>query len=105
MTIAQPFSPRQGGNKNFSATTTSQIVTIGKGEKQVRVTCAAGGGNLHVYHYNSANTSAVRAADTSDYCVMAGQTSTITKPDSHDTLAVVADAGTAAGKAIPGEGW
>lgn len=105
MSAFQPFSPRQGGNQNVTATTASQIVSIGRGEKQVRITCAAGGGNVHVYHYSAANASMVRQATTADFCVMAGQSSVISKSDGHDTIAIVADTGTASVKIIPGEGW
>lgn len=105
MTVKQPFAPRRGGNKNITATTTSQVVTIGAGESNLRIVCGTGGGNVHVYTYNSANTTSVRNADTTDFPVMAGMASVITKSIDHDTVAIVADTGTAAAKLMPGEGW
>lgn len=103
MSFMQPFSPKQGANQNIAVTTASQIVTIGKGEKQLRI-INKGAGDAYVYHYNAANSSAVRVASTADYRVAAGQTSIITKPESHDTLAVVGDAACTV-SFVPGEGW
>lgn len=103
MSFMQPFSPRQGGNVNVSVTTASQAVTIGKGEKQLRI-MNKGAGDAYVYHYSAANASAVRAATTADYRVASGQTSTITKNESHDTVAIIGDAACTV-SLIPGEGW
>lgn len=105
MTVKQPFAPRRGGNKNITASTTSQAVSIGAGEKNLRIVCTAGGGNVHVYTYRASDATSVRNADTSDFPVMAGMASVITKDEQHDTVAVVADSGTPAVKLTPGEGW
>jgi hypothetical protein len=103
MSFMQPFSPKQGANQNLNATTTSQIADVGRGEKQLRITVKAGGGDVYIYHYNSQNTMATRAATAADFVVYAGMSSTITKVEAHDRVAYL---GTAAASfsLIPGEG-
>lgn len=105
MSVNTAFSPTQGQNRNLTATTTSQVETgFGRGANQLRVTAKAGGGDLFIYSYSASNASAVRAATTADYCVVAGQSSTFTKGANHDSIAYITDAGTCAFKVIPGEG-
>ena len=105
MSVNTAFSPMQGANQNLTATTTSQSITgFGRGANQLRVTNKSGGGDLFIYSYSSMNASATRAATTSDYCVVSGQTSTFTKGLNHDAVAYITDTGTAAFKIIPGEG-
>lgn len=103
MSVNTAFQPAQGQNQNLSATTTSQIATVAKGSNQLRITVKAGAGDLFVYTYSSANTSATRAATQSDFCIVAGQSTTFTRAQSHDAVAYVSDS-TAVFKLIPGEG-
>lgn len=105
MSVRNAFMPVQGANQNLTASPTSQTATVGFMSNQLRITVKAGGGDLYVYNYASGNASAVRAATTADYCIVAGQSSIITKSMRHDTIAFVTDAGaTAVFKVIPGEG-
>lgn len=105
MSVTTAFMPMQGQNQNLTASGTSQTATIGWGANQLRITVKAGGGDLCIYNYSSGNASAVRPATTADYCVVAGQSSVISKSMRHDTIAFVTDTGaTAAFKVIPGEG-
>lgn len=105
MSVTTAFMPMQGQNQNLTATATSATATIPQGSNQLRITVKAGGGDLYIYNYSSTNASAVRPATTADYCVVAGQSSVITKSARHDTIAFITDTGaTAAFKIIPGEG-
>lgn len=104
MSVNTAFSPMQGANQNLTALPTSSTATIGWGANQLRITVKAGGGDLYIYNYSSGNNSAVRAATTADYCVVAGQSSVITKAARHDTIAFMTDGTSAAFKVIPGEG-
>lgn len=102
MSVNTAFQPSQGKNQNLSATTTSQIALTEKGTNQLRITVKAGAGDLFVYTYNSAGTN-VRAATTADFCIVAGQSTTFTRAQSHDAVAYISDS-TAVFKLIPGEG-
>lgn len=104
MTVRQAFAPKRGANQNLTATTTSQIATVGTGEKSLRIVNKAGGGDLFIYTYRATSSSDVRPASTADYCVVAGQSSVITKYEFHDTVAYITDTGTAVFKLQPGEG-
>lgn len=105
MSVTTAFMPMQGQNQNLTASATSATATVGWNANQLRFTVKAGGGDLYVYTYFSGNTSSVRVATTADYCIVAGQSSIITKNPRHDTVAYVTDTGaTAVFKVIPGEG-
>jgi hypothetical protein len=102
MSVQTAFQPSQGQNQNLSASTASQIALTIKGTNQLRITVKAGAGDLYVYTYSSTGSSA-RAATTADFCIVAGQSTTFTRNQSHDAIAYISDS-TAAFKLIPGEG-
>lgn len=104
MSVTTAFMPMQGQNQNLTALPASATATIGWGANQLRITVKAGGGDVFVYSYRSTNSSSVRPATTADYCVVAGQSSVITKASAHDTIAFITDGTSAAFKVIPGEG-
>lgn len=103
MSVNTAFQPSQGQNQNLSATTTSAIATVMRGTNQLRITVKAGAGDLFIYTYSSTNASAVRAATQNDFCIVAGQSSTFTRQQTHDSVAYISDS-TAVFKLIPGEG-
>jgi hypothetical protein len=102
MSVPTAFQPSQGQNQNLSATTTSQVAITMKGTNQLRITVKAGAGDLFIYTYSSTGSNA-RAATLADFCIVAGQSTTFTRYQSHDAVAYISDS-TAVFKLIPGEG-
>lgn len=105
MTIASAFQPARGQNQKVTATTTSQTITIGGGNKSLRVINA---GSVVGYFRT------YRAADESKACTnadtpvavsgAAGSVLVIEKPALHDTVAYLADSTTTVMHFQPGEG-
>lgn len=92
MSTNTPFQPRKGGNQKVTASTTSAVITIGKGDTSIRA-LNAGAQVVYFRTYDSAN--GAETASTADTPIgPAGAASSVTiiyKPRNHDTLAYVAD--------------
>lgn len=105
MTVASPFQPKRGGNFKQSATTTSQVITIGAGSKSLRVLNA---GSVVGYFRT------YRASDETPVCTnaempigpagAASSTVIIEKPQDHDSVCFLADSTTTVLHFQPGEG-
>jgi hypothetical protein len=105
MTIASAFQPKRGANQKVTATTTSQIITIGAGNKTIR---ALNVGAIVAYFVTYKASDETRVATVSDTPIgPAGAASSVTfieKPMDHDTLAYIADSTTTIVNFQPGEG-
>lgn len=106
MTVASAFQPARGRNQRVTAGTTSANVTIGAGEKSLRVANAS---TVVVYFRTYRASDGAQVAANTDTPVLpagaASSTIVIEKPQDHDTVAYIADSGT--GNVIhfqPGEG-
>lgn len=105
MSTYTPFMPKKGGNQKVSATTTSALITIGKGNKSLRVINA--GANVTFFR-------TYRAADGAEACTAAdtpvavsgaaGSVLVIEKPEDHDTVSYLAETGATVMHFTPGEG-
>ena len=105
MTIASAFQPKRGANQKVTATTTSQIITIGAGNKTIR---ALNVGAIVAYFVTYKASDETRVATVGDTPIgPAGAASSVTfieKPMDHDTLAYIADSVTTIVNFQPGEG-
>lgn len=105
MTIASAFQPKRGANKKVTATTTSQVITIGAGNKTIR---ALNTGAVVAYFVTYKAADETRAASINDTPIgPAGAASSVTfveKPMDHDTLAYISDSATTVVNFQPGEG-
>jgi len=105
MSTGTPFQPRRGGNQKVTATTTSQIITIGKGEKSLRVLNA---GAVVGYFVSYELAKGAIVCDVTQMPVgpagAASSTVVIEKPQDHDTVAFLADSTTSVMHFQPGEG-
>lgn len=105
MTIASPFQPKRGANQKVTASTTSTAITIGAGNKSLRVLNAGAVVGYFVTYKASDETRTCTAADTPvGPAGAASSTMTIEKPQDHDTLAYLADSTTTVMHFQPGEG-
>lgn len=98
MSVLQPFNPKYGSGQNVSPAAASAAITIGKGEKQVRLVntgAAACQVRLGV---------AGVVATAADFHLPGGATEVITKEQDHDTLAHISATGTTLNVMV-GEGW
>lgn len=105
MTIASAFQPRRGANQKVTATTASQAITIGFGNKTIR---ALNVGTVVAYFVTYKASEGAILATTNDTPIgPSGAASSVTfieKPQDHDTLAYIADSATAIVNFQPGEG-
>lgn len=105
MTVQSPFQPKRGSNQKVTATTTSQIITIGKGSKSLRILNSGTVVGYFVTYRASDETRTCTAADTPiGPAGAASSTLTIEKPEDHDTVAFLADSTTTVLHFQPGEG-
>lgn len=105
MSACIPFAPARGSNYVVTATTTSQIITIGAGNHSIRVVNV---GSVVGYF------ATYKASDETYTCTnketpvavtgSAGSTLIIEKPLDHDTIAFLADSTTTIMHFQPGEG-
>lgn len=98
MSALQPFNPRYTSGQTVAPAALSAAITIGKGEKQVRLT-NTGAAECYV-RLGVAGVVATAA----DYLVRAGTEAVITKDQDHDTLAHISATGTTLNVMV-GEGW
>lgn len=105
MTVQSAFQPKRGANQKVTATTTSQLITIGKGNKTIR---ALNAGAVVAYFVTYKASDETRVCTANDTPIgPAGAASSVTfieKPEDHDTLAYIADSTTAVVHFQPGEG-
>jgi len=106
MTVQSPFQPLRGGNQKVTATTTSQNVTIGKGQKTLRILNAgAVVGYFVTFNIGKEPSRTCSSADTPvGPAGAASSTLTIEKPEDHDTVAFIADSTTSIMHFQTGEG-
>jgi hypothetical protein len=108
MTVESPFQPMRGANKKVTATTTSQVVAFGAGQKSLRV-LNAGAVVVYFRTFNSTDTiEAAKACTNAETPVgpagAASSTLTIEKPQDHDSVSYLADSTTSVVHFQPGEG-
>lgn len=105
MSTNTPFQPKKGSNQKVTATTTSAVITIGKGDTSIR---ALNAGAVVVYFRTYDSTNGAETATNADTPIgPAGAASSVTlifKPRNHDTLAYIADSTTAVVHFQSGEG-
>jgi hypothetical protein len=101
MTIRSPFRPHYGTNQNPSPAAASATITIGKGDKTLRV-CNTGATNVMYFRTGQASNGAVTAT-AADLPVYPGEAVYIEKPQDDDTVATISAAGTTA-SIMSGEG-
>ena len=105
MTIASAFQPKRGANQKVTATTTSQVITIGIGNKTIR---ALNTGAVVAYFVTYKAADETRPASINDTPIgPAGAASSVTfieKPMDHDMLSYIADSATTIVNFQPGEG-
>lgn len=102
MSAKQPFMPHYGTNQVLAAGAASLNATIATGDDQVRI-ANTGANKAYVQTYNSMDQSGTTAS-AADLVILAGQSTTITKDQMHDTLAYFSAAGTNL-EVITGRGW
>lgn len=101
MTIRSPFQPRYGSTQTIAPAAASAPITIGKGQKSLRVR-NTGSTNPMFFRTGLASDGSVTAT-AADMPVYPGEVVIIEKPQDHDTLAHISAAGTTA-VATAGEG-
>jgi hypothetical protein len=105
MSVQSPFQPKRGANQKVTASTSSATITIGKGNKSLRV-LNSGAVVGYFVTYDSVNET--RTASNADTPVgpagAASSTVIIEKPEAHDTVAYIADSTTTVMHFQPGEG-
>lgn len=98
MTVKAPFAPAYTQGQTVTAAAAAASIEIGKGAKSLCLTNT--GSNIG---YVRTGVSGVEATAT-DYPVLAGIQTVISKPEDHDTLSYISASGTTL-HAIPGEGF
>lgn len=101
MTIRSPFRPHYGTNQNPSPAAASATITIGRGDKTLRVR-NTGATNVMYFRTGQAANGAVTAT-AADMPVYPGEAVYIEKPQDDDTVATISAAGTTA-SIMSGEG-
>lgn len=101
MTIRAPFKPHYGSNQVVSPGAASAEITIGKGDKTIRIRNTGSTNPMFFRTGNSANGTVT--ATTADVPVSPGETVYIEKPQDDDKLAHISAAGTTA-NIMSGEG-
>lgn len=95
MSAGTPFKPKRGGNNKVTATTTSQNVTVGAGERSVRIINAGSIVGYFVCYKASDGARTASAADTPIAVAgAAGSVLVIEKQLDDDTIAYIADSTT-----------
>lgn len=105
MSADTPFGPARGKNQKVTATTTSQLITIGAGNHSIRVINAGSVVGYFVTYKASDETRVCTAGETPIAVAgAAGSVLVIEKPLDHDTIAFLADSTTTVLHFQPGEG-
>lgn len=105
MTVAAPFKPMRGNNQKVTATTSSQIITIGKGNRSIRaINAGTVVGYFRTYQTGDGSGTTASVADTPvAVSGAAGSVLIIEKQPEHDTLAYISDSATTVMHFQPGE--
>lgn len=105
MSVTSPFQPKKGGNNKVTATTTSASITVGAGQKSLRVINA---GVIVGYFRTYKASDGAETASSADTPVAvsgaAGSVLIIEKPQDHDSIAYIADSVTTVMHFQVGEG-
>ena len=105
MSADSPFAPARSQNQKVTATTTSQLITIGKGNRSVRVVNQGAVLGYFVTYDSTLETRTCTNADTPIAVAgAAGSVLVIEKPIDHDRLAYLSDSTTTVLHFQPGEG-
>ena len=109
MSVQSPFQPKRGGNKKVTASTTSTTMSIGKGEKSLRIlNSGAVVGYFRTFDSTDAADVTAAVCTSADTPVgpagAASSTLVIEKPERHDSVAYLADSTTTVLHFQPGEG-
>lgn len=95
MSAGTPFKPKRGANQKVTATTTSQLITVGAGERSVRIINA---GTIVGYFVCYKASDGARLATSNDTPIAvagaAGSVLVIEKSLDDDTIAFIADSTT-----------
>ena len=105
MSAESPFQPRRGANQKVTATTSSQTITIGKGNHAIRVV-NQGAVLGYFVTFNSAdepNKACTNAETPVAVSGGAGSALVIEKPLDHDSISFLADSSTTVMHFQPGE--
>jgi len=95
MSAGTPFKPKRGGNNKVTATTSSQKITIGAGERSVRVINAgAVVGYFVCYKASNGAIAASNAQTPIDVAGTSGSVLIIEKQLDDDTIAFISDSTT-----------
>lgn len=101
MTIRSPFRPHWGSNQEPSPAAASATITLGRGDKTLRVK-NTGVTNAMYFRTGQASNGTVTATS-ADMPVYPGESVYIEKPQDDDTVATISAAGTTA-SIMSGEG-
>jgi len=105
MTVQSAFQPTRGANQKVTATTTSQTIGIGKGNKSLRIINAGTVVGYFRTYQAGVDAAAATNADTPiAVSGAAGSVLVIEKPEAHDTVAYISDSATTVMHFQPGEG-
>ena len=92
MSAGTPFKPKRGANQKVTATTTSQLITVGTGERSIRVINAGTIVGYFVCYKASDDARTASVADTPIAVAgAAGSVLVIEKQLDDDTIAFIAD--------------
>ena len=98
MTIKAPFQPKYGSGQDVTAGAASASVSIGKGNKQIRIINTGNNpGHVRIGHGS-------QTASATDLRMQPGAVEVISKADDDDTLAHISALGTTLNIML-GEGW
>ena len=101
MSVISPFQPRYGSTQTASPTSTSSTITIGFGNKTLRIK-NTGATNQMSFRTGKGSDGTVTAV-AADMVLDPGEVVYIEKPQDHDTLAFISASGTTM-RATAGEG-
>lgn len=105
MTIASAFQPKKGANQKVTANTVAAAITIGVGNKSIRVINA--GANVTYFRTYRAADGAETATNADTPVAVsgaAGSVLVIEKPQDHDSVSYLAETGATVMHFQPGEG-
>lgn len=105
MSTGTPFQPKRGANQKVTASTSSAAITIGKGNKSIRVLNAGSVVGYFATYKAADGAYTCTAADTPvGPSGAASSTLVVEKPEDHDSIAYLADSTTTVMHFMPGEG-
>lgn len=105
MSVSSPFQPKKGANQKVTAAVGAAFITIGPGNKSLRIINAGAVLGYFRTYKNSDGAEVATAADTPiAVSGAAGSVLVIEKPGDHDSVSYLADSTTTVLHFQPGEG-